>query len=100
IVAAVFAATVVAFGVNFWQHAIHANPHIVTAAFLAANLFLLTRWAARETAEPRWLYLFALSAGLGVTHHPLTVIAFPAYAVFILLARPNILREWRTLLAM
>ncbi|HRN68735.1 MAG TPA: DUF2723 domain-containing protein [Promineifilum sp.] len=95
---AVFAALSVAFGVNYWQHGIHANPHIVTAAFLSANLFLLTRWAAGGTNNPRWLFAFALSAGLGITHHPLTVISLPAYALFILIARPVILREWRTLL--
>lgn len=94
---AVFAALSVAFGVNYWQHGIHANPHIVTAAFLSANLFLLTRWAAGGTNNPRWLFAFALSAGLGITHHPLTAISLPAYALFILIARPVILREWRTL---
>lgn len=96
----VFAALTVGLAVNFWQHAIHANPHIVTATFLAANLFFLTCWAARGPRDNRWLYAFALSAGLGVTHHPLTVMSFPAYAVFILVARPRIWREWRTLLGM
>src|SRR5690606_185490 len=79
-------------------HGIHANPHIVTAAFLSANLFFLTRWAARGTDNPRWFYAFAFSAGLGITHHPLTVISLPAYTLFILIARPTIWREWRTLL--
>ena len=100
LVAATFAALTIGFGVNFWQHAIHANPHIVSAAFLAANLFFLTRWYRRGTGQTRWLFAFAFSAGLGITHHPLTVIAFPAYAVFILLARPRLLREWRTVLSM
>jgi hypothetical protein len=99
-VAAVFAALTVAFGANFWQHAIHANPHIVTAAFLSANLFFLTRWAARGAADTRWLYVFALSAGLGVTHHPLTVVSFPAYVLFILIVRPGIWRDWRALAGM
>ncbi len=101
-----FAALSVLFAADIWQHGIHANPHIVTATFLAANLFLLTRWAVAErSAVPplhttRWLYAFSLSAGLGVTHHPLTVFAFPAYALFIVLVRPSIWREWRTILAM
>lgn len=94
--AAVFAGLTFGLAADVWQHAIHANPHIITAAFLSANLFLLTRWAAEDAASPRWLYLFSLSAGLGVTHHPLTVMSFPAYALFILLARPSIWREWRT----
>ena len=48
--AAVFAALTVALGTDFWQHSIHANPHIITATFLAANLFFLTKWWAVQGA--------------------------------------------------
>ena len=96
--AAVATVLLVGTGVNHWQHSIHANPHIWTAAFLATNLYLLSSWAA--TGNSRWLFLFCLSAGLGVTHHPLTVFGFPAYALFVVWQRPTIWREWRTLLAM
>ncbi|MCP4417567.1 MAG: DUF2723 domain-containing protein [Chloroflexi bacterium] len=106
--AALFGAFVVATAVNHWQHAIHANPHILTATFMAANLYFLTRWWAvgagewgnEFTRSDKWLYAFCLSAGLGVTHHPLTVFGFPAYAIFIIWARPSLLKEWRTLLKM
>ncbi len=95
---ALFAALTVGTAVNFWQHAIHANPHIITATFLAANLYFLTKWALGEEGvkgrkgegetgcpfTPSPLHLFAFSAGLGVTHHPLTVFGFPAYVWFIL----------------
>ncbi len=99
------AALAMAAAADIWQHGIHANPHIVTAAFLVANLFLLTRWGIAERSADnsranRWLYVFSLSAGLGVTHHPLTVFGFPAYAVFILLVRPSIWRDWQTILKM
>jgi hypothetical protein len=100
LLAAVFAALLYGLAANVWQHAIHANPHIITATFLAANLFFLTRWGAARAQDQHWLYAFALSAGFGITHHPLTVITFPAYAMFIILARPTIWREWRTLLGM
>ena len=117
-IAALFAALVIATATDHWQHAIHANPHIVTAAFLAANLYFLTRWAIGERNEDSHegrratdqpsppssrlspLYAFCLSAGLGVTHHPLTVMAFPAYAIFVVWIRPSILRDWRILLKM
>ena len=110
--ASIFAALTVATGADFWQHAIHTNPHIITATFLAANLFFLTRWYAALMSHPgdqkgnsgscarRWLFAFSFSAGLGVTHHPLTVFAFPAYAIFILVVQPTIWRDWRTLLKM
>ncbi len=101
---ALFAALTVGTAVNVWQHAIHANPHIITATFLTANLYFLTKWSVSKqggkTFPPAWLYAFALSAGLGVTHHPLTVFGFPAYAIFIVWARPSILKDWRTLLKM
>jgi hypothetical protein len=104
VAAGLFAGLAAGAAANIWQHGIHANPHIVTAAFLVANLFLLTRWGiAERTGDPhanRWLFAFSLSAGLGVTHHPLTVFGFPAYALFILVVRPSIWRDWRTVLAM
>ncbi len=98
IVGAIFSGIVIGTGADYWQHAIHTNPHIMTAVFLTINLFLLIRW--EKTGDMRYLYAFALSTGLGVTHHPLTVFSFPAYTLYILLVRPHILLEWRTLLGM
>ncbi|MDX1615513.1 MAG: DUF2723 domain-containing protein [Candidatus Promineifilaceae bacterium] len=99
---ALFAGLVVGTGADIWQHGIHANPHIVTAAFLSVNVYLLTRWqaTAAETGGQRWLLLFAFSAGLGLTHHPLTVFSWPAYGLFILVVQPGIWRQGRTLLKM
>jgi hypothetical protein len=103
--AAFFTALLIATGANVWQHAIHANPHIVTATFLLANLFFLTRfWASTNQPTnpptPTPLFAFAFTLGLGITHHPLTVMAWPAYGLFVLVIRPSIWREWRTLLGM
>ena len=116
LLSALFAAFSLAFAADWWQHAIHANPHIWTAVFLAFNLYCLTKWAAggwplaagdkltangsRLTASQSWLFLFSFSAGLGLTHHPLTVFSFPAYAIFIVWTRPRILLDGRTLLKM
>lgn len=93
-----FTALTIGTATDFWQHGIHANPHIITATFLAANLFLLTKWA--NSGADKWLYGFCFSAGLGLTHHPLTVMSFPAYGVFVLLTRPGLLGDWRALLKM
>ncbi|MFZ0546201.1 MAG: DUF2723 domain-containing protein [Candidatus Promineifilaceae bacterium] len=108
-----FAALLVGFSADIWQHAIHANPHIITAAFLVGNLFFLTKWYIGSIVPEvgpigpnhrrdsvNWLLVFCVSAGLGVTHHPLTVFSFPAYALFIVWAKPAILRDWRLLLKM
>ncbi len=96
ILASVFAALALAAAPDLWQHAIHANAHIVSAALSVTHLWLLTRWW--RTARNGWLGAFSATLGLAVTHHPITLMGVPAYALFILIVRPRILRQWRTLL--
>ncbi|MEA3341283.1 MAG: DUF2723 domain-containing protein, partial [Chloroflexota bacterium] len=91
-----FAALCLAAAPDFWQHSIHANAHIVSAALAATHLWLLIRW--RRTDNDRWLAAFACALGLAAAHHPVTLVGVPAYGLFILVVRPRILRQWRTLL--
>jgi len=86
----------VAVAPDIWQHSIHANAHIVSAALTITQLWFLVKWWRTERGA--WLYGLAWLVGIGVTHHPITVWGIPAYLVFILLTRPRILREWRTIL--
>ena len=95
---AVLGAMSLATGVSFMQHASHANAHIVTAMLAMVTLLLLLRWW--RTGKDGWLYAFAFAAGLSPTQHPLLVFGFPAYGLFILVVRPRILRQFRTLLTM
>lgn len=92
----VFAALVLAASPDFWQHAIHANAHIVSAALATTHLWFLTRWW--RTGRDGWLAAFAVALGLGATHHPMTLMGVPAYGLFILAVRPRIVLEWRKLL--
>ena len=101
----ILGALALATGIGFWQHAIHANAHILTALLATLTLHSLVRWwhdlARAPDAMPvqrnRWLYLAAFLAGVSPTQHPLLVFAFPAYAVFGLLvlwmSRPAVERE-------
>jgi hypothetical protein len=93
-----FAALCLAVAPDLWQHAIHSNAHIVSAALTATHLWLLARWW--RTRNDRWLMALAFVFGLSATHHPITLMGAPAYAVFVLLARPNVLRRWRLLLVL
>ncbi len=95
---AILSAASLAVGVSFMQHASHANAHIVTATLAMTMVTLLLRW--QRTGGERWLYAFAFTAGLGPTQHPLLVFGFPVYALFILVVRPRILRQFRQLLTM
>ena len=117
LLSALFAACSVAVAADHWQHSAHINSHIVTVTLNALALFLLLRWW--RSGQNRWLYAFSVVAGLGPTHHPLTVFSLPAYTLFIILVRPHddggarhpgVLdirspawwkeRRWRTLVAM
>ncbi len=85
-----FAALTLAAAPDFWQHAIHANAHIVSAALTTTHLWLLLRW--QRTGHERWLALFCITCGWAATHHPITMIGIPAYAIFILAVQPSIMR--------
>jgi hypothetical protein len=91
-----FAALSLAAASDLWQHAIHANAHVVSAALTVTHLWLLTAWW--RTQNDRWLMAFALVLGLSAAHHPITLMGVPAYGLFILLVRSRILRQWRLLL--
>jgi hypothetical protein len=80
-VPAILGATAFAVSANLWQHATFANAHTLTATLAALALFLLLAWD--RSGDDRWLYAFALTCGLGLTHHPLILISFPAFAAFI-----------------
>jgi hypothetical protein len=95
---ALFAALSAMAGVDLWQHAIHSNAHIITAALATLCLFLLVTWW--RTENDRWLYAVAFVAGLSLTHHPILAFSLPAYAVFVLLVRPRIVTRPRKLAAL
>jgi len=80
-VPATLGATTFAVSANLWQHATFANAHTLTASLAALALFLLLTWDKNK--DNRWLYAFALVCGLSMTHHPLLLISFPAFAAFI-----------------
>ncbi len=93
---ALFAALALAAAPDVWQHAIHANAHIVSAGLAVTHLWLLIRWW--RTGSDLWLTAFAVTLGLAATHHPITMIGVPAYALFVLVVRPRVVVQWRSLL--
>jgi hypothetical protein len=92
---ALFAALALATAADMWQHSIHANAHVVSAALVATHVWLLARW--RRTGRERWLAAFAFTLGLAAVHHPITLMGVPGYAAFVLVVRPRVRRDWRLL---
>jgi len=97
-VIAIAAALWLAASPDFWQHSLHANAHIVSAALATAHLWFLVEWW--RTDDDRWLFFFSVTLGLAASHHPITMMGVPAYALFIFAVRPRIWRSWRLILLM
>jgi hypothetical protein len=78
----------------FWRTAARADPHPLHVLLALGVLLLLLEWDRRR--DWRLLAGAALVFGLGMGNHALTVMLVPGIAVFVLTARPRVLREPRT----
>jgi hypothetical protein len=100
---ALVAALTFAFGETFWSQAILAEVYALQALLTAVMLWLVLRWGEIQ-GEPRArsekkapLVLIAFWAGLMLTHHRMSVLIFPALAVYGLSYDRSFLRQPRTL---
>jgi hypothetical protein len=93
---ALFAGLSFAAATDVWQHSIHTNAHIITLLLATLGVFLLVEWW--RTGNDRWLYAFALIAGVSPTQHLLLVFTFPAYAIFIVLVKPRLVIQLKKIL--
>lgn len=100
-VAPALAALVFAFGETFWSQAVLAEVYTLQALLTAAMLWLTLAWAADlKDRSPHGripLTAIALFCGLMLTHHRLSILLFPAVAVYVLSYDRSFLREPRTL---
>jgi hypothetical protein len=93
------AAGALAFGVSptFWSQAVVTEVYAPNAFMLALTLWLLLRWAERPDASRLACVALALGASLGT--HLSNLLLAPAYALFVLLHDPGVLRRGRSLVA-
>ncbi len=94
-VAAFVAALTFAVGETFWAQAVAAEVYALQMLLTALTLYLTLRYASRITHHG--LYALAFALGLGLTHHRLIVLLYPAIAVYVLLVNRALVRDWRTL---
>jgi hypothetical protein len=82
--------------VTWWRTAARADPHPLHVLLALVVLALLLAW--NRDRRPRWLALAALVFGLGLGNHLLMALLAPGVGIYVLAARPSVLREARTLL--
>lgn len=95
---ALAAALFLAFSWYFWTDAIVAEVYTLQSAFTAGLFYLLLIW--RERREARWLYVFALLAGLSAANYPVTGLLAPGLAAFVWLTDRQALLDIRRLVVM
>lgn len=120
--AAIIASLIIAFGETFWSQAVIAEVYTLHVALSAAMIWLALRWSERLTgaaggseqtpvdaqtdkSRPRIAFQVSLTAlsfffGLMLTHHRMSILLFPALAVYVLTYDRGFLRDPRTILRM
>jgi hypothetical protein len=93
--AAFLAAVTFAVGRTFWAQAVVAEVYAFQMLLVALLLWLTLRYAQHPT--PRTLYALAFVMGLGLAHHRLMVLLYPAIALYIFLVHRARLRDGKTL---
>lgn len=103
---AVIAALIFAFGETFWSQAVVAEVYTLQALLTAVMLWLVLRWGrawsgvsgADQAATQRpSLVPIAFFAGLMLTHHRMSILLFPALALYVLVTEHSFLRRPRLL---
>jgi Protein O-mannosyl-transferase TMEM260-like len=100
--AATLATAVFAISPAWWSQSTIAEVYAPHGLLMILFLYLLLRWEEdrRQSARAdRWLSAAALFAGLGLAHHRMIALLFPAALVFILWTDPGLLHQPRRWIA-
>jgi hypothetical protein len=89
--ASLFAGYMTGLGHEFWNHATIAEVYPLTLLILSMSLLLFHRWL--ESPAPRPFFLLAFVYGCGLAHHPTFHLFLPVFGPAVLLGRPRLLKE-------
>lgn len=84
-----------AFSNIIWGQSNRAEVYTLNTFLIALCIYWLMRWheEKKEKKTDRWLFLTALTFGLGVSNHHLMLLAAPAMGLYVMI------KNWRTLLS-
>ncbi len=101
-IAALVGAVVFAFGQTSWSQAVAAEIYTMQMLIVAVLLYLAIIWREEvergntDGAQRRFL-LLALVMGLGLAHHRLILLLYPAIALYVWLVDRRLIRDGRLL---
>lgn len=79
-----------------WSHAVIAEVYTLNSVLMVGCILSLVLWAERK--EWRYLNLFALCFGLGLSNHHLLAGLAPVFLLFLFALGWRLLKHWRRLL--
>jgi hypothetical protein len=97
-VAASLATAAFAISPAWWSQSTLAEVYAPHGLLMILFLYLLLRWEEERKGSARtgrWLSAAALVAGLGLAHHRMIALLFPAALVFVFWTDPTLLRQPR-----
>ena len=94
-VAAITGALLFAYSPTFWEQAVSAEVYGLQMFLVALILWLTLRYAIHSPQSAVFSLAFVL--GLGLTHHRLIALLYPAIALYVLLINRNLARDFKTL---
>ncbi|MDE3087967.1 MAG: DUF2723 domain-containing protein [Chloroflexota bacterium] len=100
--AALIAALMFAVGQTFWSQAVIAETYTTQMLIVALLFYLALIWREEieqgntDNARHRF-YALAFAMGLGLTHHRLIALLYPAIVIYVLLIDRAVIRDWRLL---
>lgn len=100
--AAFLGALAFAVGQTFWSQAVIAETYTTQMLIVGVLLYLALIWREEveqgHTAQAKRRFLaLAFVMGLGLTHHRLILLTYPAIAVYVLLVQRSVIGDWRLL---
>jgi hypothetical protein len=101
-IAAIVGALTFAVGRTFWEQAVAAEVYTLQMLLVATVLYIAIIWRDQvmcgdNAGARRCFYALAFVMGLGLTHHRLILLLYPAITIYLLLVNRSFLRDWKTL---
>ena len=93
--AALLAALACAFSRTLWTQAVVAEVYALNLLLLILCTAALWWW--RQRGQGRFLLLFAFVYGLGLSHHPVALLAAPAFVTFLIRHRHRLFESRRVI---
>ena len=92
------AALLLAFNPIYWSQSIFAEVYTLNVFFVSLCIYLLLIW--QEQKKEKYLFIFSFVFGLSITNHQMMLLLAPAFVLYIVLNKKDILKNFKLIKSM